>query len=145
MRTGIINDVPERTFALILDSGEEVVSLLQQFVHDNNLSAGRITAAGAFSSTTLGYFYWNRKEYEKIWIDEPVEVLALTGDIALQNGEPRIQLRAVVGKLDGSAHGGHVLVAHVKPTLEVILTELPPYMKRSFDPDSGLPLIDMRD
>ena len=47
----------------------------------------------------------------------------------------------VVGKRDGSAHGGHLLEAHVRPTLEVILTDAPEPLRKRYDPESGLALI----
>lgn len=144
MRAKLINDASEKTYALILETGEEVVSQLQQFARENNLSASRFTAIGAFSSATLGYFNWEKKDYEKIAVNEQVEVLSLIGDIALQDGESKSHVHVVVGKRDGSAHGGHLLHAYVRPTLEIILTESPRYLQRSFDPDSGLALIDIR-
>jgi predicted DNA-binding protein with PD1-like motif len=47
----------------------------------------------------------------------------------------------VLGRRDGSARGGHLLSAKVRPTLEVILTESPSYLRRAHDPASGLALI----
>ncbi|HEY6773689.1 MAG TPA: PPC domain-containing DNA-binding protein [Oxalicibacterium sp.] len=141
MRAKLINDGSEKTYALILESGEEAVSQLQRFARENKLDASRITAIGAFSSATLGYFNWESKDYEKIAINEQVEVLSLIGDIALQDGEPKIHAHVVVGKRDGSAHGGHLLAAYVRPTLEILLTESPGWLKRSYDAESGLALI----
>ena len=37
--------------------------------------------------------------------------------------------------------GGHLLEAHVRPTLEVVLTELPRHLHKRKDSDSGLALI----
>ena len=37
--------------------------------------------------------------------------------------------------------GGHLLEAHVRPTLEVLLTESPAHLRRRHDPESGLSLI----
>lgn len=141
MRAKLINDGSEKTYALILESGEEAVSQLQRFARENKLDASRITAIGAFSSATLGYFNWESKDYENIAINEQVEVLSLIGDIALQDGEPKIHAHVVVGKRDGSAHGGHLLAAYVRPTLEILLTESPGWLKRSYDAESGLALI----
>lgn len=141
MRVKLINDGSEKTYALILESGEEVASQLQRFAKEHALDASRFTAIGAFSSATLGYFNWEQKDYEKITINEQVEVLSLIGDIALEGDEPKTHMHVVVGKRDGSAHGGHLLAAYVRPTLEIILTESPGYLKRSFDPESGLALI----
>jgi predicted DNA-binding protein with PD1-like motif len=143
MHSKLINNDSQKTYALILESGEEVVSLLKRFAQENDLSASRITAIGAFSSVTLGYFNGNSKEYEPIQIHEQVEVLSLIGDIAMQDGEPATHIHVVVGKRDGSAHGGHLMHAYVRPTLEVILDEAPAHLKRRFDAESGLALIDL--
>jgi len=144
MHSKLISDAPEKTYALILETGEEVVSQLQRFAEENNLTASHFTAIGAFSSATLGYFDWNQKDYEKISVHEQVEVLSLMGDVALQDGAPKIHVHVVLGKRDASACRGHLLEAYVRPTLEIILTESPSYLKRSCDPESGLALIDIR-
>ena len=47
----------------------------------------------------------------------------------------------VVGKRDGTAHGGHLLEAHVRPTLEVIVVESPRHLHRHHDKETGLALI----
>jgi predicted DNA-binding protein with PD1-like motif len=39
--------------------------------------------------------------------------------------------------------GGHLLEAHVRPTLELVLHESDERLKRKFDPESGLALIDL--
>ena len=143
MRSKIINNASEKTYVLILETGEEVVSQLQRFAKENDLAASRFTAIGAFSSATLSYFNWDQKDYEKIPVNEQVEVLSLIGDVALQDGEPKIHIHVVVGKYDGSAHGGHLLQAYVRPTLEIILTESPTYLRRTFDAESGLALINI--
>jgi predicted DNA-binding protein with PD1-like motif len=74
-------------------------------------------------------------------VNEQVEVLSLIGDVALEGAHPKIHAHVVVGLRDGSARGGHLLEARVRPTLEVILTESPNYLTRKFDRESGLALI----
>lgn len=143
MRHKVINDASERTHVLVFDSGDEVVSVLQKFCIDQQLTAARFTAIGALSGLTLGYFDWEKKDYEKIEIGEQVEVLSLVGDVALKDGKPTIHVHAVVGKRDGSAHGGHLLQGLVRPTLEVILIESPGYLKRTMDAESCLALINI--
>ena len=141
MRAKVLDEVGERTWALVFDVGDEVVSTLSQFASMHQLTAARFTAIGAFSDATLGYFDAERKAYEKIPVREQVEVLSLIGDVALDGGEPKIHAHVVVGKRDGSAHGGHLLEARVRPTLEVMLVESPARLARVYDPDSGLALI----
>ena len=69
-------------------------------------------------------------------------MLSLVGDIALDQGQPKVHAHLVIGKSDGSAHGGHLIEGHVRPTLEIILTETPRHLHKRFDPESGLALID---
>jgi predicted DNA-binding protein with PD1-like motif len=141
MQAKLINEVPERTYAVILDRGDEVMSALQRFAEQEGLTASRITAIGAFERATLGYFDWERKDYERIPVDEQVEVVSLVGDVALDQGKPKLHVHVVLGRRDGSALGGHLLDAVVRPTLEVLLTESPGHLRRECDPASGLALI----
>lgn len=143
MRTKVINEAAERTYALVFETGEEAASGLLRFAQENNLSASRFTAIGAFERMILGYFDRSLKDYEKIAITEQVEVLSLIGDIAMDGAKPKVHAHVVVGKRDGTAHGGHLIEAYVRPTLEVMLIESPNYLARTYDAASGLALIDI--
>ena len=131
----------EKTFVLIFDTGDEVVSGLLDFTRNHHLDSSHFTALGACSDVVVGYFDWEKKEYTRIPLPEQVEVLTLVGDIALGQGEPKVHAHVVVGKADGTAHGGHLIEAHVRPTLEVVLVESPQHLQRQSDPESGLALI----
>ena len=141
MKGKLISEGAQRTFAVILDTGDEAMACLTAFAREHRLSASQFTALGAFRDCVLGYFDWQKKDYRRIPIDEQVEVLALIGDIALGDGAPQLHAHVVLGKADGSAHGGHLLEAHVRPTLEVIITESPVHLQRRSDPETGLALI----
>ena len=141
MRAKAIDGGSERTWALVVATGDEVMSALADFAKDHQLTAARFTAIGAFRDATLGYFDWASKTYERIPVREQVEVLSLVGDVALDGDTPKIHAHCVVGKRDATAHGGHLLEAHVRPTLEVMLVESPVHLRRLHDDASGLPLI----
>jgi uncharacterized protein len=143
MKSKLINDGPQRSFAVVLDTGDEVTSCLLAFAKEQDLSAAEFTGLGAFSDAVLGYFDWQKKDYDRIRIAEQVEVLNLTGNVALADGEPKLHPHVVLGKADGSAHGGHLLEGHVRPTLEVIVTESPVHLRRRSDPETGLALIEL--
>jgi uncharacterized protein len=143
MKTKLIYEGPQRTFAVVFDQGDEVVANLLTFARAQGLAAAGFTGLGALSQAVLGYFDWQKKDYRRIPIDEQVEVLNLTGNIALADGEPKLHPHIVVGKSDGSAHGGHLLEAHVRPTLEVIVTESPKQLERRSDPETGLALLQL--
>jgi predicted DNA-binding protein with PD1-like motif len=131
----------EKTFVLVFDTGDEAMAGLVEFAKQNHLRASHFTAIGACKDVTLGYFDWESKEYQKIPVREQVEVLSLIGDVALQDGKPKVHVHVVVGRSDGSTRGGHLVEAHVRPTLEVILTESPEHLRKQIDEESGLALI----
>ena len=133
----------DRGTVLVFDTGDEVVSTLTAFAKQNHIAGAHFTAIGAFSDAGIGYFDPQRKDYLKNLVDEQVEVVSLIGDIALHRGEPKVHAHVVVGTKNGSAMGGHLLEAHVRPTLELVLEESGEQLRRKFDPESGLALIDL--
>lgn len=136
-------DESPKTFILVFKTGDELAEGLLRFAREEKLSAGSFKAVGALSSVRLGWFSWESKQYEpSVTLDEQVELLSLIGDVALKDGEPVVHAHVVIGKKDGTAHGGHLLKASVRPTCEVVLTESPTHLQKFIDPDSGLALID---
>lgn len=142
MKSKLLNDSGQKTWALVFDEGEEPAAGLLQFARENQLSATQFTAIGAFSEVELGFFQMDKKDYKSIPIREQVEVLSLIGDITLSQDGPKVHAHVVLGKSDGTACGGHLLKARVRPTLEVILTESPRHLQRTRDEKTGLALID---
>jgi predicted DNA-binding protein with PD1-like motif len=145
MRSRLLHEADgQKTFALVFDTGDEVMSTLKAFARENHLGGSHFTAVGAFQDATLGYFDWMKKDYKKIPVRDQVEAVSLVGDIAEgERGEPQIHAHAVLGTRDGAALGGHLLEAHVRPTLEVTLVELPQHLRRKLDQETGLALISL--
>ncbi|MGH7874594.1 MAG: PPC domain-containing DNA-binding protein [Candidatus Binatia bacterium] len=143
MKSKLIHDAEQKTFALVFEKDDEVVQELTRFAKQQDLAASHFTAIGAFKNAVLGFFDRGQKDYKKIPIGEQVEVLSLIGDIALSRGEPKVHAHTVLGKADGAACGGHLLEARVWPTLEVVLTESPEHLRRTLDAETGLALIDI--
>jgi predicted DNA-binding protein with PD1-like motif len=131
-----------RTFVVVMSSGDEALTSLASFAAEQRLGGSQFTAIGAFSRAVVAYFDWTTKAYQHVAIDEQVEVLSLVGDVTIDAGKPKLHAHVVLGKSDATAHGGHLIEGLVRPTLEVVLTELPRHLRRRFDPDSGLTLID---
>jgi predicted DNA-binding protein with PD1-like motif len=133
------------TYVVILDEGEEAFSVLSDWAARQQVSAGQVTAVGAFERATVGWFDRAAKDYRRIEVGQQCEVLSLIGDIALgagRPGQPQLHLHAVLGLADGSTRGGHLLEGHVWPTLEVIVRESPTELRKTYRPDIGLALID---
>lgn len=134
-----------RTIVAVLDHGDEAMAALQWLAEEENLSAASITGLGAFERATVTFWDWETKDYQDIPVGEQVEVLNLTGDIALdEDGAPKLHVHAVLGRRDGAAIGGHLKEGLVRPTLELTVTETPAHLHRRHDPKTGLALIDLR-
>jgi hypothetical protein len=143
MHYQLIHQGDMRTWAVVLETGDEASACLLDFAGAQRLSAAHLTAIGAFERAVLGYFDWATRDYRRNAVDEQVEVVSLIGDVALEGEEPRLHMHAVLGQADGRALGGHLLEGHVRPTLEVIVTETPGQLRRRHDPVSGLALLDL--
>lgn len=132
----------QRTFALILETGEETAEAVLAFARKEQLGAAQITGIGAFERVMLKYFDWEAKDYRDIPVNEQVEVASLIGDIGIgPDDAPALHIHLVVGKRDGTAMAGHLGSGHVRPTLELLVTESPSHLCRRPDPDTGLNLI----
>jgi predicted DNA-binding protein with PD1-like motif len=133
------------TYVVILDEGEEAFSALSDWAARHEVSAGQVTAVGAFERAVVGWYDRAAKDYRRIEVSQQCEVLSLIGDIALGEGSPgrpQPHLHAVLGLADGTTRGGHLLEGHVWPTLEVIVREAPAELRKTYRPDVGLALID---
>ena len=141
MRFRLVERQP-KTFVVIFETGDEIAEGLKRFAIEQKLAGSSFKAIGALSSVKLGWFNWETKKYQtSVDLAEQVELLSLIGDIALKDGEPQVHAHVVVAKSDGTALGGHLREAHVRPTCEVVLTESPEHLQKQIDPESGIALI----
>ena len=129
---------------VVLDAGEEAFAALTRFANEAGISAASLTAIGAFERATIGWFDVTSKSYRKIEVNEQCEVLSAIGDVALgDDGKASLHLHIVLGLADGSTRGGHLMAGTVRPTLEVVLTEVPSTLRRRKRPELGIALIDL--
>lgn len=141
MRSKQIADDP-KTLVVILDTGDEILSSLKSVAQAEHLAGSSFKAIGALSEVELGWFNWESKKYQTaVKLKEQVELLSLIGDIALKDGKPQVHAHLVIGRQDGTAHGGHLVSATVRPTCEIVITESPKHLQKEIDPESGLALI----
>lgn len=131
-----------RTYALILETGDEVMDSLGRFARETGVTGAKISAIGALRRAVLLYFDWETKAYQELPVDEQVEVASLNGDIGIDEaGAPALHVHLVLGRRDGSALAGHLKSAEVRPTLEVLVTDTPRHLRRVKDEETGLALI----
>lgn len=133
---------PTKHYAVIFYQGDKAFSGLLEFAQKYHVTSAHFTAIGAVENATVAWFDPQRKMYKKIPINGQHEVIGMSGDIALYQGKPIVHSHIVVAGPDGTTRGGHLLAAHVFPTLEVMVTTDPVAMQRRFEPTIDATLID---
>ena len=142
MKSKLLHESGGKLCALVFESGDEVVSELLKFAKRTQLQGACFFGVDACYNVTIGFFDLERKDYVPTVIKEQVEIISLIGNVAAYNGEPKIHAHIVIGKRDSTAHGGHLIEAVVRPTLEIFLTESTEIIRR-LDAVTNLPLIDL--
>jgi len=56
MRSKLLNPNPPIAYAIVLDTGDEVMGELSSFIREHAVEAASVTAIGAFQRALLGYF-----------------------------------------------------------------------------------------
>jgi uncharacterized protein len=141
-KAALLGDGEVKTYLLEFQTGQEVMQGLLAFAKKHKLVAGHLTGIGAISDAVIGYFDPEKNVYLRNAEKGQAEVLSLTGNLALYNSEPFFHIHVALGLRGGSARGGHLFEAKVRPTVEVVLTAYPKPVRRKIDPDTGLPLLD---
>ena len=119
---------------LALEPGDELIRSLIAFARHEDVDAAVLTGLGAVRGVELGFYHLDRQEYERRRFDEPLEVCALVGNLALLDGEPFPHVHGVFGRPDGSTVGGHVFEAVCSVTLELAVhTSAAPLLRGPVD------------
>jgi uncharacterized protein len=133
-----------RVWIAVLQEGEEAKQSLLEIAKKEKIEDASFVALGAFAKATVAYFDWQKKKYLDIPVDEQVEVITLVGDIVPdETGKASLHAHTVLGRRDGSTRGGHLQEGHVRPTLEITITETPAHLTRRKHAELGLALIEV--
>ncbi|MFD6953385.1 hypothetical protein A6A08_26065 [Nocardiopsis sp. TSRI0078] len=143
--TRLLEENGLRTFLLVMDKGDEAFEQITGFAEANGVTAASLTAIGAASHVTLGYFDRDTSEYRYTSFDEQLEIASCIGDIADNQGGAALHAHIVLGREDSTALAGHLKELRVFPTMEVVLTETPAHLRKRVDPQTGLALISADD
>jgi uncharacterized protein len=132
-----------RTYVLVLSDGDQVQAAIAAFASDHHVADAHFSAIGAVRDPEVAWFDESRKQYKAMSLHEQMEVVALSGDIALgADGQPVVHTHLVLARSDGQSWGGHLIEATVSPTLELYVTTFPEPLRKRLDPATDLLLID---
>ncbi len=128
-----------RSFLVKLEHGKELLMQLKNFLIENEIKSAFVSGIGAVISAEIGYYDQKRKEYIKKSFTERSEILSLSGNVSLLDGEVFPHIHVILG-YDNRVYGGHLFSAEVF-ACELFVLELvgtPP--ERGFDEVTGLNL-----
>ncbi|MGM0369668.1 MAG: PPC domain-containing DNA-binding protein [Bacillota bacterium] len=91
-----------------LETGDDLLEELTDFVQGKEIKAGKISAIGAVQGATISYYDQETKEYYSKELDESLEIINLEGNISLKDGEPIVHAHIALGDEDGNLYGGHL-------------------------------------
>lgn len=131
----------KHTYIVRLDPGEEFIVAMQNFCLENKIQSAWLFALGATNGITLAFFDTGKKEYKTKEFQEPLEILNLSGNIALKDNKPFCHAHGMFSRADMSTIGGHIMRCVISATCEVRLEVGEGAIKREFDERTGLYLL----
>jgi uncharacterized protein len=132
-----------KIYVLVLAQGDQVQAAIAAFANDHHVVDAHFSAIGAVRDPEVAWFDESRKQFKVMALHEQMEVLTLSGDIAVGvDGQPAVHTHLVLARSDGEAWGGHLIEATASPTLELYMTTYPEALHKRLDPATDLQLID---
>jgi predicted DNA-binding protein with PD1-like motif len=101
-----ITVTPGRKIMGRLAKGEDLLAALSNCAREHGISLGEVQAIGAVSQARVGYYNQAERKYYSIDLKDPREILSLTGNISLKDGEPMVHAHITLSGDDGRAVGG---------------------------------------
>ncbi len=122
-----------------VDRGEDIVEKLSELCSLENIHLGSVSGIGAVSSTEIGIFNVDTKEYFSKTFEGLYEVSNLTGNISEMNGKTYLHLHITIGDVkENKVYAGHLNRAVVGATAEIIISTIDGELDRQKDETIGL-------
>lgn len=124
-----------------LDHGTDLLEEITDICRNNDIRLGRVEAIGAVRKARLAYYDQHTFEYRFFTIDKPLEIVTLTGNISLRDGEPFVHAHIALADKAGTVFGGHLASGTIVFACETIIESMEgtPF-EREFDEETHLPL-----
>ncbi len=112
-----------RSFLFRIPEGEEFGAFINGFAKKHNVLIGTVTAIGTLRNPKIGYFDEESGRYRVMELSGTYELVSLTGNISIRDGEPFAHIHVALGDSDGRLWGGHLIEGEVF-VAEVFVQEL---------------------
>ena len=99
---------PTREFVARMEHGADWRGEIESLARDEGIEAGWFVAMGAVQDAELWYYDQDDFEYQSAEFDEPLEVAACVGNVALLDDDVFAHTHAVLSRRSGQALAGHL-------------------------------------
>ena len=107
MKTAKVGDAGSRDLLVVLEPGDELhPCVLEAAAAEHGIEGGMLSAIGAIDELELGFFCLPDNVYTRRVIHDELEVVSLTGNLALHEGKPFLHAHGVFTGRDFAAVGG---------------------------------------
>ena len=108
-------------YLMVLRQGDDILKEIETLAVAENIPSATFTGMG-FVNITFGFFDFKAKKYNPKDFKD-VELSALTGSVAWQDGKPSTHAHGTATGKDFMAYGGHILSGTVSTgSVEVMIT-----------------------
>lgn len=91
-----------------LAKGDDLLQSLEKFCQEQNITLGEVRALGAVTRARVGFYNQEERKYYFLDLEQPLEILALVGNISLKDGQPMVHAHVTLADAAGRAWGGHL-------------------------------------
>ncbi len=123
-----------------LAKGVDLLEGLEEQCRLHNITLGEVRAIGAVTKARIGYYKQDVQQYMFLDLDRPLEILSLTGNISLKDGQPMVHAHVTLGDAEGRAFGGHLAAGAPVFACEFVIQEgrSEKVFQRGLDEETGL-------
>lgn len=130
-------------FVIRIQKGEEIVEQLLAFCEKEGLDSGFFYGLGGVDGAEIGFYILDELRYEFTQFEGLFELTNITGNVAQSEEGLMIHAHATIAGRDLNAKAGHLKRAVVAGTVEIYFSKVEANLKRKFDSEVGLKLLDL--
>jgi hypothetical protein len=128
-------------YVVRLNIGEDIVDSIKKLADEQKIKLATITGIGAVNKAKIGLFNTETKEYYSTILEGDMEIVSLTGNITEMDGEVYIHLHIALSNSEYKVKAGHLNMAIISATGELIIDTIDGSVDREFNEEIGLNLL----
>ena len=127
-------------YFITLAKDEYVNQSLLEISNNQKIKSGWINGVGAIYDIEVGYYDVENKEYLKRKFPGDYELLSLSGNISIKEGEKFVHTHITFSDADFQVFGGHLFDAKIAAAGEFMIDSSDCEIRRKYNADLGLHL-----